>query len=60
MKNPWEEKPLADYENHMKPDSVMQLQAIIAGCNGLEQLVIMPSRFRLPNGKKPVQIGFES
>lgn len=28
MKNPWEEIPLADYENPMKLDSVMQLQAM--------------------------------
>lgn len=28
MKNPWEEIPLEDYENHMKLDSVMQLQAM--------------------------------
>lgn len=28
MSNPWEEIPLADYENHMKLDSVMQLQAM--------------------------------
>lgn len=28
MRNPWEEIPLSDYENHMKMDSVMQLQAI--------------------------------
>ena len=28
MKNPWEEISLADYENHMKLDSVMQLQAM--------------------------------
>lgn len=28
MKNPWEEIPLNDYENHMKLDSVMQLQAM--------------------------------
>lgn len=28
MKNPWEEIPLDDYENHMKLDSVMQLQAM--------------------------------
>ena len=28
VKNPWEEIPLDDYENHMKLDSVMQLQAI--------------------------------
>lgn len=28
MKNPWEEIPLTDYENHMKLDSVMQLQAM--------------------------------
>lgn len=28
MKNPWEEIPLADYENHMKLGSVMQLQAM--------------------------------
>ena len=28
MKNPWEEIPLSDYENHMKLDSVMQLQAL--------------------------------
>lgn len=28
MKNPWEEIPLTDYENHMRLDSVMQLQAM--------------------------------
>lgn len=28
MKNPWEEILLDDYENHMKLDSVMQLQAM--------------------------------
>lgn len=28
MKNPWQEITLADYENHMKLDSVMQLQAM--------------------------------
>lgn len=28
MRNPWEEIPLSDYENHMKLDSVMQLQAM--------------------------------
>ncbi|MBO5484901.1 MAG: methyltransferase type 11 [Lachnospiraceae bacterium] len=28
MKNPWEEIKLSDYENHMKRDSVMQLQAL--------------------------------
>lgn len=28
MKNPWEEIPLDDYENHMKLDTVMQLQAM--------------------------------
>lgn len=28
MKNPWEEISLEDYENHMKLDSVMQLQAM--------------------------------
>lgn len=28
MKNPWEEISLDDYENHMKLDSVMQLQAM--------------------------------
>lgn len=28
MKNPWEEIPLSDYENHMKLDSVRQLQAM--------------------------------
>ena len=28
MKNPWEEIPLADYENHMKLDTVMQLQTL--------------------------------
>ena len=28
MKNPWENISLADYENHMKLDSVMQLQAV--------------------------------
>lgn len=28
MKNPWEEISLSDYENHMKLDSVMQLQTM--------------------------------
>ena len=28
MKNPWEEIPLTDYENHMQLASVMQLQAM--------------------------------
>lgn len=28
MKNPWEEIALSDYENHMKLDSVFQLQAM--------------------------------
>ncbi|MBD5494101.1 MAG: methyltransferase type 11 [Lachnospiraceae bacterium] len=28
MPNPWEEIPLSDYENHMKLDSVMQLQTM--------------------------------
>lgn len=28
MKNPWEEISLADYENHMKLDSIMQLQGL--------------------------------
>lgn len=28
MKNPWEEISLTDYENHMRLDSVMQLQAM--------------------------------
>lgn len=28
MKNPWKDIALADYENHMKLDSVMQLQAM--------------------------------
>lgn len=28
MKNPWEEISLSDYENHMRLDSVMQLQAM--------------------------------
>lgn len=28
MKNPWEEIPLEDYENHMRLDSIMQLQAM--------------------------------
>nr|WP_325214203.1 methyltransferase type 11 [uncultured Oscillibacter sp.] len=28
MKNPWEEISLEDYENHMKLDSVLQLQAM--------------------------------
>lgn len=28
MKNPWEEIPLTEYENHMKLDSVMQLQVM--------------------------------
>ena len=30
MKNPWEEIELSDYENHMKSDSVMQLQILNA------------------------------
>lgn len=40
MKNPWEEISLNDYENHMKLDSVMQLQAM----NGMmkEQLDAYP------------------
>lgn len=28
MKNPWEEISLSDYEDHMKLDSIMQLQAL--------------------------------
>lgn len=28
MENPWNKIPLADYENHMKLDSVMQLQTL--------------------------------
>lgn len=28
MKNPWEEIPLSDYENHMRLDSVLQLQTM--------------------------------
>lgn len=28
MKNPWEEIPLSDYENHMKLDTVRQLQTM--------------------------------
>lgn len=28
MKNPWEDIPLSDYENHMSLDSVLQLQAM--------------------------------
>ncbi len=28
MKNPWEEISLSDYENQMKLDSVIQLQAM--------------------------------
>lgn len=28
MKNPWEEISLTDYENHMKLDSILQLQAM--------------------------------
>jgi len=30
MKNPWEEIKLSDYENHMKLDTVMQLQCLNA------------------------------
>lgn len=30
MRNPWEEIALSDYENHMKLDSVMQLQVLNA------------------------------
>ena len=30
MRNPWEEISLDDYENHMRLDSVMQLQAMNA------------------------------
>lgn len=41
MKNPWEEISLADYESHMKLDSVRQIQAI----NGImkEQLADFPA-----------------
>ncbi len=28
MENPWEKIPLSDYENHMRLDSVRQLQAM--------------------------------
>lgn len=28
IRNPWEEIPLSDYENHMQQDSVMQLQTM--------------------------------
>ena len=28
MKHPWEEIPLSDYENHMRLDTVMQLQTM--------------------------------
>ena len=28
MKNPWEEIPLSDYENHMSHNTIMQLQAM--------------------------------
>lgn len=34
MKNPWEEISLSDYENHMKLDSVQQLQAMNAMMKG--------------------------
>lgn len=30
MKNPWEEINLTDYENHMKLNTIMQLQAMNA------------------------------
>ncbi len=30
MNNPWEKIKLSDYENHMKLDSVMQLQTMNA------------------------------
>lgn len=30
MNNPWEQIKLSDYENHMKLDSVMQLQTMNA------------------------------
>ncbi len=42
MKNPWEEIALADYENHMKLDSVRQLQALSAMMKG--QLSAYPVR----------------
>ena len=34
MKNPWQEISLADYESHMKLDSVQQLQAMNAIMKG--------------------------
>lgn len=40
MKNPWEEIPLTDYENHMQLASVMQLQAMNEMMKG--QFLIYP------------------
>lgn len=40
MANPWEEISLSDYENHMKLDSVMQLQTLNTMMKG--QLTVYP------------------
>lgn len=42
MKNPWEEIPLTDYENHMKLDSVMQLQAMNEMMKGQFDTYLVP------------------
>lgn len=40
MENPWKSIKLSDYENHMKLDSVMQLQTL--NCMMKEQLNTVP------------------
>ena len=42
MKNPWEEISLADYESHMKLDSVQQLQTMNAIMRG--QFAELPTK----------------
>ncbi len=41
MQNPWNTITLSDYENHMKSDMVMQLQAL--NCMMKEQLNTFPA-----------------
>lgn len=61
MKNPWEGIPLADYENHMKLDSVMQLQALNEmmknQCNAYPISSIMVLGIAGGNGLEHVQKG---
>lgn len=48
MKNPWEEISLADYESHMKLDSVQQLQAMNAIMRG--QFAEFPTKMAMVLG----------